>query len=66
MPSNEFMRRNADRRIAGVNKKYQKRFIHPDYGISFYSSNYQKLANGLYRIYDNPNQSGFTMGKPAN
>src|SRR5659263_166912 len=60
MPCNEFLKRNAGNRIAGIKKKYGKRFIHPFYGISFSSSNYQKLPNGYYAIYDNPNQMGFT------
>jgi len=64
MPCNEFLKRNAGNRIAGIKKKYGKRFIHPFFGISFSSSNYQKLPNGYYAIYDNPNQLGFTIGKP--
>jgi len=66
MPCNEFLRRNADRRLAEIKKKYQKRFIHPFFGIPFYSSSYQKLPNGDYAIYDNPNQMGFIIGKPIN
>jgi hypothetical protein len=64
MQSNEFMKRNADRRICEIKKKYQKQFVHPFYGITFLSSSYQKLPNGYYAIYDNPGQMGFTIGKP--
>ncbi len=59
----EFLRRNAERRIAEVNKRYQKRFVNPSNGIFFYSSKYQKLANGNYKIFDNPRMG---LGKPVN
>jgi len=62
MPTSEFMRRNAEPRIAAIQKKYRKKFIHPVYDVVFWSSNYQKLPNGHYAIYDNPDNRGYTTG----